>query len=54
MKNGILLFARFEVLTVLLLVCDTVSTGKVTNVSEEIPALYAVHRKTRASTPKRR
>jgi len=48
-----LLFARFEVLTVLLLGCDTVSTVKVTNVSEELPALYSVHRKTRTS-PKRR
>jgi hypothetical protein len=54
MKKGILPFAIFEVLTVLLLGCDTVSTGKVTNVLEELPALYSVHRKTRASTPQRR
>ena len=44
-KKGISQFARFDVLTALLLVCDIVSTGKVTNVTEDLAALYSVYRR---------
>jgi len=51
--KGNITVCEFEVLAELLLGCDTESTGKQLDVSEEIAALYSVYRRL-TSTPKRR